>query len=168
MKSFISFTVFILLVTSCNKSETKTKIEKNNSISKVEIDSHFALKFINDYAELCNTKSSSKDTINITDWIEKNNLVTDNFKVIYKNLIDAAEKEDPEMGLDFDPIFDAQDLPDKGFELSKIDKSGYIIVKGKDWDEFQLPIKVIFKDNKWIVDGAGIVNIPKEKQIKKI
>ena len=72
------------------------------------------------------------------------------------------------MGLDFDPIFDAQDFPDKGFELVSSDKnSGYITVKGKDWPEFVLVIRIVYLDNKWLVDGSGIINIPESKRAKR-
>lgn len=61
-----------------------------------------------------------------------------------KRIIDLAYKQDPELGLDRDPIFDAQDCPDKGFELDSFDeKTNYLTVKGKNWPEFKLTMEVV-------------------------
>jgi len=69
------------------------------------------------------------------------------------------------MGLGADPIFDAQDYPSKGFELESIDETtNYLTMKGKDWSEFKLTMKVVEENGKWLVDGCGIVNIPKDKR----
>src|SRR5437764_4590505 len=103
-----------------------------------------------------------------TNWVERNPLLTNNFKTFYRNLLDAAQKEDPEVGLDFDPIFDAQDFPDKGFEIVNCDnETGYVTVRGKDWADFVLVLKVIQQDNKWLVDGSGVINIPVNKRAKR-
>ncbi|MBK6833593.1 MAG: hypothetical protein IPG89_04680 [Bacteroidetes bacterium] len=69
------------------------------------------------------------------------------------------------MGLGADPIVDAQDYPSKGFELESIDEqTNFLIVKGKDMPEFKLTIKVVEENGNWLVDGCGIVNIPKDKR----
>ena len=75
---------------------------------------------------------------------------------------DEAEKEDPEMGLDYDPIVPGNDIPDEGFELKHFDKkTNLIIVKGKNWPEFEVTIKLVLQNGKWLIDGCGVVNIPK-------
>ncbi len=38
------------------------------------------------------------------------------------------------------------------------------MVKGKIADNIKVTIKVIQKENKWFIDGCGIVNIPKDKR----
>jgi hypothetical protein len=87
------------------------------------------------------------------------------FKTELKRLVDEAYKLEPEIGLDADPIFDAQDYPDKGFELDSFDdKTNYIVVKGKDRPDFKLTIKMISKNNNWLVDGCGIINVPIDKR----
>jgi hypothetical protein len=40
-------------------------------------------------------------------------------------------------------------------------------VKGKDWTDFKLTIKVVLENGKWLIDGCGIVNIPNEKRSKR-
>lgn len=128
-----------------------------------------ALKFINDYTEVLNNILHKKTESTIVDnWIANNTALTTNFKTTYKNLLDFAYKEEPEVGLDFDPILDAQDFPDKGFELVNCDsETGYVIVRGRDMEDFILTLKIIQRNNKWLVDGSGIINIPKNKRARR-
>jgi len=73
----------------------------------------------------------------------------------------TAGKVDPELGLDEDPIFDAQNYPDKGFELAAFDsKTNYVVVKGKNWPDFKLTLKMVAENNTWLVDGCGLIKIP--------
>jgi hypothetical protein len=86
----------------------------------------------------------------------------------YKNLLDSGQKKDPELGLNSDPIFDSQDFPEKGFSILNADTlNGYVTVVGNDWKEFQLVLKIKQEHNKWLVDGAGLINIPEEKRAKR-
>lgn len=115
-----------------------------------------ALTFINDYTKHCISVDMDK-------WIPKHKLLSDDFKNAYQHLVDSMRREDPEMGLDFDPIFDAQDYPDKGFFVKKIDSlNGCVTVEGKNWKDFTVLLKVVAKDGKSLVDGAGIINMPKD------
>jgi hypothetical protein len=85
-----------------------------------------------------------------------------------KKIIEDAYEKEPEVGLDFDPILDAQDYPDKGFELESLDeKTNYLTVRGKDWADFKLTIKIIEENGNWLVDGCGIINIPTDKRAKR-
>ena len=106
-----------------------------------------------------------KESLGILEWVNSNEMTTNQFKTKVKSIIDQAYKKDPEIGLGFDPIFDAQDYPDKGFELEIFDnKTNFIVVKGKNWADFKLTIKSVMEDNKWLIDGCGIVNIPHDKR----
>ena len=162
MKIFL-LPVTLIIFLSCNSKPNNRKGGTNNPIvERIIPDFGVALKFINDYAEFCSPENhhSSDST-----WIQYNPLLTNSFKTRYKNILDSAQKVDPELGLDFDPIFDAQDFPDSGFSLLKMDtSSGYVTVRGNDWEKFKLVLKVVNTDNKWLVDGAGIINIPKNKR----
>lgn len=72
------------------------------------------------------------------------------------------------MGLDSDPILDAQDFPDKGFELVNCDSTaGFVTIRGKEWKDFILTVKVVDQNNKWLVDGAGVINIPVTKRARR-
>jgi hypothetical protein len=165
MKSLI-ITVFCLGLFSCN-SENKTKPETSTAPAKEQPvpDFNVALNFINDYAQFCANRDQRS---NEADWIKQNSLLTGNFKSRYKSLLDSAQKKDPELGLGSDPIFDAQDFPEKGFSLLKIDTlNRYVTVAGNDWNEFELVLKVEQENNKWLVDGAGVINVPEDKRAKR-
>ena len=137
-------------------SSTETQIDKSNT--PVDI----ALTFINSWVDNCN---KMKESIGIIEWVNSNNLTTNRFKTEVKTIIEEAYKEDPEMGLGFDPIFDAQDYPDDGFELDFFDsETNFIVVKGKNWADFKLTIKMVLENDKWLVDGCGTVNIPDDKR----
>jgi hypothetical protein len=159
--------MLVILGVSCN---TQTNVDSKNGAgstdAKLTPDFNVAMKFINDYIATC---LSNPESTNIMNWIQQNELLTDSFKKSYKNLVDSANKADPEMGLEFDPIFDAQDFPDKGCEpLSFDNNTGYITVKGKiDWPEFNLVLKVVSQNGKWLVDGCGVINIPENKRAKR-
>lgn len=124
-----------------------------------------ALAFINGYVDNCNRMNQRIDDVV---WVNSNNLASKSFKVELKRILDDAYKEEPEVGLDFDPILDAQDWPDKGFELEAIDeRTNFLTVRGKDWPEFKLTMKIIEENGTWLVDGCGIINIPKDKKAER-
>jgi len=165
MRSLI-ITLLSVGLFSCN-SETKNKPDTSASPAKEQAipDFNVALTFINDYTKFC-TKAAQRPTNE--EWIKQDSLLTEDFKDRYKNLVDSAQKKDPELGLDSDPIFDAQDFPEKGFSILKADTaSGYVTVVGNDWKEFELVLKVKQEHDKWLVDGAGLINIPQEKRAKR-
>ncbi len=166
MKLFIFFLLIFGLV-SCNLRQSSVADKQHIPTEKLAIpDFKVALQFINDYTEVCLLRIKQKSSE--MNWIQSNPLLTDKFKNIYKSTLDSAYKADPELGLDFDPIFDAQDFPDKGFSILKTDSlENYVTVNGNDWKDFELVLKIAFVDNKWLVDGAGIINIPDDKRAKR-
>ena len=159
-------TLFSVGLFSCN-SVNKANPKTSTAISEKQVtpDFNVALNFINDYTKFC-TKTDQRSTE--AEWIKQNSLLTDNFKNRYRDLMDSAQKKDPELGLGSDPIFDAQDFPEKGFSIAKVDTlSGYVTVAGNDWKDFELVLKVEQENNKWLVDGAGVINIPNDKRAKR-
>jgi hypothetical protein len=158
---------FILIFTlSCGE---KTDENTSSSTSSDQIvstpDFNVAINFINDYALFC-TPNSPEGTD--TNWVRNHSLLTDSFKTNYYNLMKAAREEDSEFGLGFDPIFDAQDFPDKGFEIASSDaKTGFVTVKSKDWPDFVLILRVVQHNGTSFVDGSGIINIPNDKRAKR-
>jgi hypothetical protein len=149
--------IVLVLVYACS-ARHENRVEASNP------DFNVALKFINDYTNYCNKPAEANLDSN---WIKNNRLLTESFKARYKALMDSAYKVEPEIGLDADPIFDAQDYPDNGFVISKSDKNtGFVTVKGKgkNWDRFTVALKVVSQSGKWLVDGAGIINIPNDKR----
>jgi hypothetical protein len=180
---FLLTTIFILVACGQAKDKKEAILNSNNDTlvqteTKAQLTPaeapnndgdnapvHTALTFINLYVANCNKNNESVD---IVEWVNANHLATNRFKTALKTMMEEAYKQDPEIGLGFDPIFDGQDYPDQGFELESHDsQSNFIIVKGKNWDDFKLTLKVVLENNKWLVDGCGIINIPNDKKSKR-
>lgn len=157
----LSFGIFSLY--SCMKPKTKkvviqeTQEQTEHQGNEIEIEIENALEFINSYVLNCN---KMKESIEVTKWVDSCKLVSANFKRRVKSLVTEAMISEPEIGLDADPIFDAQDYPEKGFELDYFDQNTQCIyLKGKNWPSFKLTIIMIKEDNQWFVDGCGKINI---------
>lgn len=151
-----------LAVLSCNVTNSKNEVDVTEQSEVVEPNYEAAVHFINDYLEYCDNRDLE---IGILEWVNNRKDLTFSFKNELARILDEAEKEDTEMGLGFDPILDAQDTPGS-FEIKK-KNSEYLIVKGTDWPEFQVTLKLIEEKDEWLVDGSGIVNVPKDKRIKR-
>lgn len=148
-----------------NKQESTNKAEENANLNSFDNNIGISLIFINGYVENCN---KMKESLGAIEWVNSNQLSTTEFKLQLSKIINEAEEEDPEYGLGFDPIFDGQDYPEEGFELVEYDSvSNYLIVRGKKWKDFEVTMKVKKENDKWYIEGCGIVNIPKEKQSKR-
>ncbi|MGP1500397.1 MAG: hypothetical protein ACTTJM_01250 [Bergeyella cardium] len=158
MNRFIFSSVLVFSVLSSSISARPLPVSERVDVSLMSPEqqdtaSSVALKFINSYIKALNSTS------NIGAWVNKNKLVTKEFKVAYKKLT-ARD-------LDADPILDAQDYPDGGYKLVSYDKkTNYVAVnpKGEDWGDYKVLIKMKNIQGKWFVDGCGIVNIPASKQ----
>jgi tetratricopeptide (TPR) repeat protein len=142
------------------ETPTPTFILPKAGIDQTSADS-VALWFIHAYKKFCD--SGEGDAI---EWIHDNPLTSSEFKAAHRELIEIALENDPEIGLDFDPIFDAQDYPDD-FIIEGINKEGYVILKGKEWPQFRAIIKMKAAGSHWEVDGAGVINIPEALQLNR-
>lgn len=120
-----------------------------------------ALDFLNGYIE-------NNNELEILEYVKTSALATENLKTALELIIIKAWEDDPEVGLGFDPLFDAQDYPSKGVELFEFDsKTGYVMVKGIEWDEFRVAMRVVKENGHLLVDGCGVVNIPEDKQAER-
>lgn len=170
MKKFILLLIILSFYTSCHSkndylsTEDKTEIQQKDSLKEVNIDYNIALDFANNYVDYV---LDTLEKVSEENYIKQNELLTDNFKNRYQSIIDSANRVEPEIGLDFDPIINGQDFPDKGFKIKSIDKSsGFVTLQGIDWEDFEMVLKVVTDKNKSLVDGAGIINIATNKQEK--
>ena len=159
----------IILSVSCGQNiDTKKTIEVSSTElkkTKENMPVDIAVKFINSYVDNCN---KMKESIGVVEWVNSNRMTTNGFKKELKIIMEEAYKIEPDLGLDVDPIFDAQDYPDKGFDLESFDrKTNFVVVKGKDWADFKLTLKMVLENENWLVDGCGIINIPKDKRIAR-
>ncbi|MBZ9788467.1 hypothetical protein LB456_13455 [Psychroflexus sp. CAK57W] len=159
-----TLTILLLGLTflSCNSTDSKSEHSSNEPKQSSEPNYKVAIQFINDYIDFSNDRQSE---VGLIEWINQRHDVTVDFKNELNRILEQAEKNDPELGLGFDPILDAQNNPNR-FELEKTE-SEYLIVKGENWPEFRLTLKMKLVDSKWLVDGAGIINVPENKRIKR-
>jgi len=150
----------------CGQSNENISEGNKESITlKNSSQSETALSFINGYVDNCN---KFKNAIGIIEWVNSNHFTTESFKTELAKIISEAKNADPELGLGFDPIFDAQDYPEKGFKLESIDnKTNYLILQGIAWSQFRLKMKIRKVNGQWLVEGCGIVNIPKDQRIER-
>ncbi|SFT18905.1 hypothetical protein SAMN05660206_12022 [Sphingobacterium wenxiniae] len=154
---FILFLAMIALFAGCQSntrpSETDSK-QSNVEEQSTETDYQVAERFLNEYVVL--------ESDDVEQWIQQHILLTNSFKATYLNIMEAARKEDPEIGLGFDPILNGQDFPST-FTIADIDSTtGYVTLKGVEWADFLLVVRVVKQNETSLLDGAGIVNIPEE------
>lgn len=146
MKLFIT----MILLATLFACDAPTK-----EISK-DFDAQISLEVLNDYVANCNDlKDPGK-------WVENHQLLSKDFKKDYKEMITQAYKDDPELGLGFDPIFNAQDYPEKGFKISSVLlEKRMVILEGIDMPTFTVATKLVEINGEWFLDGAGVIRIPK-------
>ncbi len=159
------FIATLFAFVSCGQSTDSKIVSDTTTInSTVEIGkpTDNALAFLNSYVDYCNSREES---ISVLEWVNSHKLTSNSFKAEYKRMMDEANQSDPEMGLDADPIIDAQDYPEKGFELESFDEgTNYLTLRGKDWTELKVTMKMVEEKGNWLVDGCGLVNIPVDKR----
>ena len=179
---YIFIVLFFTVCTSSPKNETEV-LEENQTVvqSKTEeqpelmppnvnkpvihSDSLVAIKFINSYVDNLNRM---KDAVEISVWVDSSQLVTRDFKKGLHEILRKAYQNEPEYGLGFDPILDAPDYPDEGFELVSYDRhSGYATIKGKDWEDFIVNLKIVEINGQLLVDGCGVINIPSDMRAER-
>jgi hypothetical protein len=156
----LAFLFVILVGLSCESSQKQNQSNLDTIEDEGGGEKELALKFINAYINYVNDYDAS---LNLIDWVNQQTILSNSFKSELRRILEEAEKEDPEMGLGFDPILDAQDYPEKGFVVDNVDGE-FVILKGIGWEDFFLTLKMVKgENNQWLVDGSGIVNIPEDR-----
>ena len=154
MKKIILSLCLISLLAPMNAKSTNLKVYEKTEFY-YQNQSNIALNFINSYVNFLGNLPPERKKIN--NWVSNNKILTQNFKNSYKKIANG----------DFDPILDAQDYPDS-FKIVKFDeKTNIVTVKGNNWDDFLLKIKLVKVGNSWLVDGCGAVNVPIQLRAKR-
>ena len=139
--------------------------ERRTSPIAQKINAKVAIDFLNSYIE---SSQYFEDQYGPVHWANASPLATQNFKNTLEKMLREAFVNDPQVGLGFDPIFDAQDFPMKGFEVYSANyDTGYVTLNSTDWDGFHVLLKLVNQGGKTLVDGCGVVNIPEEDQIPR-
>lgn len=161
----ILISLFFIAISCGSKSQDKDKSAHNVTESgdvSVDNSADVAQHFLNQYIENMFHFESYAD---IVDWIESNDYVTADFKNEYTHLVNKAYEKDPQMGLVFDPIIDAQDFPSEGFEVESYDSiTKLVVLKWKNWEEFKVHAKIKQINEVWKFDGCGVINMQEEER----
>jgi hypothetical protein len=100
-------------------------------------------------------------------WVKTNSLLTMEYKRKFEEAILQARKEDPELGLGYDPIINAQDYPDEGFHVIDLKISGKratTIGEGIGMPSLRIRVELIEIKGKWFINGIGNINTSKNKK----
>ena len=150
---------------SKNQAEERdTSLTDTAEVTVQSPDPQVALDFINAYVENANTREGR---LEIRDWFRSSESVTEDMRSALIKMIDEAWEREPEIGLSYDPVFNAQDYPEKGFELKAFDeKQGLVTVEGIEWPGFSRNIRIVIIDGKTLVDGCGVINMPENMPVR--
>lgn len=159
MKFIVPVLAFSLFLCSCDTSDQKpVGTSEPAALPAAQPDTpdvQVALQFMNAYVQHIREGAGEDENR----WIMKHPLLTVRCREAWLKMMDKAYKDDPEMGLGFDPFLNAQDYPEKGFEWKGgRDSSGWFRLSGVDWPDFTVPVRVVLEDDAWKVDAAGAVN----------
>jgi|688.fasta_scaffold18762_10 hypothetical protein len=156
--STIILSACLLFVVACSESKEPDALVKQEEALQINENQavEVALSFVNAYVVNCNQMSKA---LAVEEWVVMNTQTTMEFKAALTNLVNEAKKNDPEIGLEADPILNAQDYPENGFELESLDQTGNIIhLKGKGQPEFKLNLQMKQENGAWLVNSCGMVN----------
>jgi hypothetical protein len=142
------FLLLLFLLTSLLAgfgADTKTNADQAGTV---------AMTFINGYV-----KASRARTWNSEKWIASNPLVTENFRQARAKLIADGLKNDPEVGLDADPVINGNDCPER-YTVKSAKASGdmasVVLIGSKDFPA-QLKVRLVKSGGKWLVDASGMM-----------
>ncbi len=127
-----------------NISGTEQKVAKKETAAN-ELDPSVVEKYI-DYAE-----GKSLDAVPDCPYF------TDNFKKAYKVFMQPYEKEGNGINLDFDPLLCC--CGTDGLQVKTI-KGNYVLYEGKKNKNLYLNARLVVKDDKTLIDGLGMINMP--------
>lgn len=127
------------------KSTTVTT-DKPTEKEILKLKKQIALDFINGYVK---NQNNRKNSLRSDIWIENSNLASQWLKTTTKAFYSSTEY------IDFDPIFNAQDYPEQGYEIESI-KNDIVIVRGINFTSLKDSIKLIKFEDRWLVNNIGI------------
>lgn len=151
MKKLLPYAAALLLLASCSSDNTNKTAAVDSVIPAATDDktlmSENALHFINDYVNNCNQMNKA---VGVLEWVNTSDLASDTLRVIVKKAVEAADKE---TGLHYDPIFNAQEYPEEGFELESVDEAtSIVVVKGKNNSGYKMNMQMVKENGVWKVE----------------
>jgi Protein of unknown function (DUF3828) len=128
----------------------------NDDVAKV-VESFYAQY----YKEVLHKPGKGNSDKALTRWVTANANLSDAFKKALSRAVLDARKKDPEMGLDADPILNAQDFPEKGYRAKDIQVTGdkaTVTMEGIDAPDFKISLALVNAGNKWKINSIGDIN----------
>lgn len=126
-----------------------------------------ALAFMNGYVAYSQAIMGSKTTMNTASWLGKFPHLAADFIPAYKKLEAQGREQDAELSWGMDLIFDAQDYPDQGFQLLRCKANDLVELRGRDWPEFTVAVKTVKQQGRYLVAGAGRVNLSASERAQR-
>lgn len=111
--------------------------------------------FYGDYLEYLKTPVRGDYDERLIRWVSSHPQVSDEFKKVFKKTLQDARHADPELGLGYDPIINAQDYPDKGFRAADIKVNGdnaTVTMEGIGWSGFRVTVGLVLRKTKWLIN----------------
>jgi hypothetical protein len=129
--------------------------------TRAAFDVSAALSFINGYVA---DKGKLQGLGDIENWITESPYATADYKAaIGKEIKGIIERSEAMPKADI--VFGTAHYPKEGFEVESTDeKSGYVVLKGKNGKDYKLTMMLAHVNGKWLVDGCGKVNIPEPRK----
>lgn len=128
-----------------------------NEEVKIVVESFYA-QYFKEYLHKPTKGNSDKALMR---WVNANRSLTDAFKKALSKAVTDARRADPEMGLDSDPILNAQDYPDKGYRAKDIqvaaDKAT-VTMEGVDAPDFHISVGLVNDGKNWKINSIGDIN----------
>ena len=145
--------VVLALVWGFARSEAATPYEEVTKVAE-----SFYAQY---YKESLHKPAKGNSDKAIIQWVSAKPQLTDSFKKAFRKTVLDARKADPEMGLDSDPILNAQDFPDKGYRAKDVQVNGdkaTVVMEGIAAPDFKISLTLVNVDNKWKINSIGDIN----------
>ncbi|MBK8800552.1 MAG: hypothetical protein IPN71_00560 [Fibrobacteres bacterium] len=123
---------------------------------------HFAIRFVQDYLR----QDLPSDSAAI-DWVSRRPDVTESFKQAHAKLLREARKAQPDLGLEFDPILDAQDWPTGALDWKMDLPQGAMLLCVRDRPDITLSVRIVHRRHRLALDGIGVIRIADSLRAKR-
>ncbi len=127
-----------------------------------------AVGFMNRYLAYLEDVFERRSEQSVADWLAADGQIAPEFVEAYRQLEAEGYAHDPEMGWGVDLLLDAQDHPDQGFALAACsEEPGVVLLRGVDWPQFEVAVRVASSAQGSQVLGAGLVNVPEHARASR-
>jgi len=116
--------------------------------------------FYRDYMRFIARPARKDYDAKLINWVNTSPYTSPGFKKVLEKTVTAANKSDPEVGLDSDPILAGQDHPDKGYRAKSIrvvKNKATVTMEGIGEESFHISVELINLKGQWLIDGVETI-----------